>query len=49
VEKKDTGYVKMLGVDDELEWSMTNKGLKIEAPKEKPYKYAYTFKIFLER
>ena len=49
VEKKDIGYVKMLGVDDELEWSMTNEGLKIKTPKEKPCKYAYTFKIFLER
>ncbi len=48
VEKEDIGSVSMLGVDGELDWLMTSKGLEIKPPKEKPCRYVYTFKILLE-
>jgi len=37
--------IKMLGVDKELEWELTNEGLKIEPPDEKPCKHSFVFKI----
>jgi len=37
--------VKMLGVDGELEWSLTQQGLEIKTPDEKPCEHAYVFKI----
>jgi alpha-L-fucosidase len=37
--------VKMLGVDAELEWSLTKEGLKIKPPAKKPCDHAYVFKI----
>jgi len=37
--------VKMLGVDRELEWSLTQEGLEIKTPDEKPCEHAYVFKI----
>jgi len=37
----------MLGVDKELEWTLTETGLKIKAPQEKPCDHAYVFKITL--
>jgi alpha-L-fucosidase len=37
--------VSMLGIDKELQWSLTQDGLKIKTPNEKPCEYAYTFKI----
>lgn len=37
--------VRMLGIDRELNWSMTREGLEIEGPKEKPCEHAYVFKI----
>ena len=37
--------VTMLGVDETLEWSLTDDGLTINAPKAKPCEYAYVFKI----
>jgi len=43
--KTEISSITMLGVDKELKWSMTNNGLKIKTPSEKPCKYAYTFKI----
>jgi hypothetical protein len=39
----------MLGIDKELKWEMTNKGLIIETPKIKPFDYALTFKIVCKR
>jgi len=48
MDEQDIGCVKMLGVDGELEWSMTSKGLNIKTPRRKPCKFAYTFKILLE-
>ena len=37
--------VSMLGVQQELEWSLTNAGLKIKPPVQKPCDHAYVFKI----
>jgi len=37
--------ITMLGNKGELEWSMKENGLKIESPKQKPCKHAYSFKI----
>jgi len=37
--------VKMLGVDRELEWSLTQQGLEIRTPDEKPCEHAYVFRI----
>ena len=37
--------IKMLGVDEELKWSLDDNGLHIEVPDKKPCDYAVTFKI----
>ena len=37
--------VKMLGVDEELEWKMTEDGLTIKPPDKKPCEHAFTFRI----
>jgi alpha-L-fucosidase len=37
--------VKMLGVDDELKFSMTRQGLEIERPDDMPCEHAFVFKI----
>ena len=37
--------VYMLGVDAELEWSLSREGLTITPPAEKPCEHAYVFKI----
>ncbi|MAV25665.1 MAG: hypothetical protein CMQ05_06040 [Gammaproteobacteria bacterium] len=37
--------VRMLGVDRELRWSMTDSGLVIDVPDEKPCDHAYVFRI----
>ena len=37
--------VSMLGIQQELEWSLTNAGLKIKPPAEKPCDHAYVFRI----
>ena len=37
--------VRMLGIDTELEWAMTDRGLKIAVPDTKPCGHAYSFKI----
>ena len=39
--------IEMLGISEELEWSLTDEGLTIKTPDTKPCEYAYTFKIFL--
>ena len=41
--------VRMLGVDKELEWSMTREGLQITSPNERPCEHAYAFKIARRR
>ena len=37
--------ITMLGVDQELSWTLDDDGLHIEVPKEKPCDYAVTFKL----
>ena len=37
--------VRMLGVDQELSWSMTEDGLTVETPEQRPCEDAYVFKI----
>ena len=37
--------VKMLGVDEELPWTVTPDGLVIKAPSQKPCEHAFAFKI----
>jgi len=37
--------VRMLGVEQELKWSMTNQGLAIETPDEQPCEHAFAFEI----
>ena len=37
--------ITMLGVDEELEWTMTEDGLTIKTPDTKPCEHAFTFKI----
>jgi alpha-L-fucosidase len=45
LDESDIRSIKMLGVDKELEWKLTDWGLKIKTPNEKPCKHAYVFKI----
>lgn len=40
--------VIMLDVKGELKWEQTKDGLRIQTPKNKPCKYAYSFKIFYQ-
>ena len=35
----------MLGVDKELDWEKSDRGLKIVTPAKKPCQHAYVFKI----
>ncbi|MCD6290308.1 MAG: alpha-L-fucosidase, partial [Anaerolineae bacterium] len=37
--------VKMLGVEKELEWSLSREGLTVKTPPQKPCEHAYVFKI----
>ncbi len=37
--------IKMLGVDEELEWTITEDGFTIKTPDKKPCEHAFTFKI----
>ena len=37
--------IRLLGVDEDLRWDLTNEGLKITRPDEKPCDGAYVFKI----
>ena len=41
--------VSLLGADGELEWSLTEEGLEIKTPDEKPCEHAYAFKIVRKR
>ncbi len=45
MDESDIRSIKMLGVDKELEWELTDFGLKIKTPNEKPCEHAYVFKI----
>jgi alpha-L-fucosidase len=35
----------MLGLQENLTWSLNDAGLKVKAPREKPCEHAYVFKI----
>jgi alpha-L-fucosidase len=37
--------ITMLGDGDELDWQMTEEGLVVEPPRNKPCEHAYSFKI----
>ena len=37
--------IEMLGIDAELEWSLTQEGLKIKTPANRPCEHAYVFKV----
>lgn len=41
--------IKMLGVDGELSWKLTDEGLKVATPANKPCEYAYVLKIEKKR
>jgi alpha-L-fucosidase len=43
--ESEISSIKMLGIDQELKWSLTAQGLEIERPTEKPGDHAYVFKI----
>ena len=43
--KSEVNSVTMLGIDKELEWSLTKEGLKVKMPNEKPCEHAYVIKI----
>jgi len=40
--------IRMLGVDKELDWELTDEGLKVEPPEEKPCEHSFVFKIVRE-
>ncbi|MDD4010084.1 MAG: alpha-L-fucosidase C-terminal domain-containing protein, partial [Fermentimonas sp.] len=41
--------VYMLGSDEKINWELTDQGLRLSFPKEKPCNYAYTFKISFDK
>jgi len=41
--------VSMLGVEENLKWQLSEEGLIISAPKQKPCDYAFVFKIDLDK
>ena len=45
IDESDIKFIKMLGVDKELECELTDLGFKIKPPDEKPCEHAYVFKI----
>jgi alpha-L-fucosidase len=45
LEPGEVESVRMLGIDKELNWSMTQEGLEIDVPNERPCDNAYVFKI----
>ncbi|MHA1727997.1 MAG: alpha-L-fucosidase C-terminal domain-containing protein [Promethearchaeota archaeon] len=45
INKEDIQSLTMLGVDQELKWTLDDDGLHIEVPEKKPCDYAVTFKI----
>jgi len=43
--KSEISSIELLGIDKELDWSLTKRGLGIKTPAEKPCEHAYVFKI----
>ncbi|MBA7610309.1 MAG: hypothetical protein GH143_02890 [Calditrichaeota bacterium] len=48
IEESKIKSIKMLGVDKELEWSLTKEGLTIITPDKMPCKNAYAYKIAIK-
>jgi alpha-L-fucosidase len=44
-EESELESIHLLGVEDELDWSMTDKALVIKTPQVKPCDHAFAFKI----
>jgi alpha-L-fucosidase len=45
----EIGAVRMLGVDQELSWTLNSAGLEISAPDERPCDHAFVFQIKRKR
>ena len=45
LKESEVRSVSMLGIDDPLEWSLNEDGLKIQSPDRKPCEHAFVFKI----
>jgi len=45
ISKEQIKVIKMLGIDENLKWTVDDDGLQIELPDKKPCDYAVTFKI----
>jgi alpha-L-fucosidase len=43
--KSEISSIRMLGVDKELEWSLSKEGLKTNIPSKKPCEHAYVLRI----
>ena len=43
--RSEIRYIRMLGTDSELDWSMNKNGLTIKTPEKRPCNHAYVFKI----
>ena len=41
--------VSLLGSEEQIKWTKTDKGLKLSFPENKPCDYAYSFKISFDR
>jgi alpha-L-fucosidase len=48
-EESDIESIRLLGIEDELEWTFTDDALVIKTPGEKPCEHAYAFKISRQR
>lgn len=42
---REGSVIRMLGVDEELDWEQDENGLTIKSPSEKPCNYAYAFRM----
>jgi len=45
IEESDIKSIRILGIEQELRWDITDQGLRIEMPQEKPCDHVVTFKI----
>jgi alpha-L-fucosidase len=46
--RSDISSVEMLGADENLDWALTEDGLKVRTPSRKPCEHACTFKILMD-
>jgi alpha-L-fucosidase len=47
--REEIGSVRMLGIEQELDWSLNGEGLTITPPSRQPCEHAYVFKIMRKR